>query len=314
MADRVMSTVGRRVKERMDARGYSQKELAKLCQFKNAAFISDLLRGVKASVRDPMLATLASALDVSPAWLEGATDDPTPRRHMRPKPPKLPEALRATIDRNTLSPAQQEQHRRWDAADESSRQAQLAYERLLDQAEQPWTPPADDCTGGHVSPSLQFAPLYEPTLTVAPASESGPGHTAQLPIFEGKVDEIAVRDGANVRWWPRPASLTTSPGAYGITVLGDDLAPRIRAGETILAAPRMIVRPDDDIVVIVDSPLPEANVVIAQFLGIDHKNLIVTLHGRHQGQRKIKLVKVKGVHRIVAIWMPQPGGVGPTLV
>lgn len=313
MAERIVSTMGRRMKGRMNALGYSQKELAARCKIKNPAFISDLLRGVKASVREPMLATLANALDVSPAWLEGATDDPTPRRHMRPKPPRLPEALRVPIDLNALSPAQQEQHRQWDAADEKSGQDQLAYERLLDQTEQSWRPPADDCTGGHVSPSLQLAPLYEPTLYVAPTAESGPRHTTKLPIFEGKVDKIAVRDGANARWWPRPASLTT-PGAYGITVLGDELAPRIRAGETVLAAPRVIVRSGDDIVVIVDAPLPEANVVLAQFLGIDHKNLIVTLHGRHEGERKIKLVKVKAVHRIVAIWMPQPGWVRPTLV
>jgi transcriptional regulator with XRE-family HTH domain len=68
-----MSMVGDRVRERLTAKGMSQAELARRVQLSQPA-INGLIRGAARST--PSLHRIARALDTTPAYLAGETDDP----------------------------------------------------------------------------------------------------------------------------------------------------------------------------------------------------------------------------------------------
>ncbi len=77
------SPLALRVKARMDALGLKQSDLARRSGL-NRAFISDLVRGIKATVREDSLVHLARALSTSAAFLTGETDNPQPPHQLRP--------------------------------------------------------------------------------------------------------------------------------------------------------------------------------------------------------------------------------------
>lgn len=71
-----MKTLRERVEHLLELRKLTQAEATRRGNFTNTAFINDILRGHKESVRGVNLERLAKALETSDAFLLGRTDDP----------------------------------------------------------------------------------------------------------------------------------------------------------------------------------------------------------------------------------------------
>lgn len=74
-----MSLLQERVVLLLKLRNITQAEAARRGRFKNAAFISDIVRGHKDSVRGESLNQLATGLGTTISFLLGETEDPDPR-------------------------------------------------------------------------------------------------------------------------------------------------------------------------------------------------------------------------------------------
>ena len=69
--------IGKRIRERREAKGLTQKQLGALVK-KSSQVISNWERGYTPSISHDDIMALASALETDPYYLLGITDDPTP--------------------------------------------------------------------------------------------------------------------------------------------------------------------------------------------------------------------------------------------
>lgn len=92
-----METLQRRVADLLAKRGLSQAEAARRGGFRNSAFINDIMRGHKQSVRGDNLVQLARALGTTEAYLLLQTEDPNPTRLAAEEPTEFREAPNAPV-------------------------------------------------------------------------------------------------------------------------------------------------------------------------------------------------------------------------
>lgn len=79
-----INLIGQRIKERREALGISAEELAEEIGVHKAT-IHRYENGNFKSVKLPIIESIAKYLEVSPAWIIGKTDDPTPESYPLPE-------------------------------------------------------------------------------------------------------------------------------------------------------------------------------------------------------------------------------------
>lgn len=79
--------IGKRIRERRKAKGFTQKQLGKLVN-KSSQVISNWERGYTPSIPHDDIMALANSLETDPHYLLGFTDDPTPSQ-LKKVPNKL---------------------------------------------------------------------------------------------------------------------------------------------------------------------------------------------------------------------------------
>jgi transcriptional regulator with XRE-family HTH domain len=271
----------------MDHLGLTQSELSRRAGV-NRAFVSDLMRGSKTTVREESLMRLARALGTSTAFLVGATGDPKPIRPPLPPlplpPPSLPPRLR---------PPQTDEER---AADE----AELAYDRVL-----AGLPPQDESVGR----PLTIKRARARAGTVRNLGENRDGEPvadqSSVPLFgvhDGR--PLRIAPGAQIRDLPRPPMLGEAPGAYAVIWPDNSLEPRIRPGEIVYCAPTRKIRLGDEIAVTLRDQTGAAgsNVVIGRASDL-HQDLIVLSSPSGGASFEIPASSVRACHLVVLIAM-----------